>query len=171
MALRNLDRDAFVEAAAQQLLGETRRDHLDPAGQRALAERLGEEGGHRVRADVITDERWRRDTEQAVGDDLGGLRQLLSEATSREQAALLKSALRLIERSGEDPQRLYVVAAQAGQVYEGRLEGKNARVALVRLEDDRVLACAPQGLRLGQQTEKGRVRFTARQQQGMDLEW
>lgn len=168
--LKGLDKEAFAEAAAGRLARETEQQDLTPAEQRQTAERLAQEGERRIQMEVITSERLRRDTQQAHSGDLEGLKQMFREATDRSEAALLKSAMRTLERAGESADARYLTVARVGQQYEGHLEARNARVALVATAEDKTVVIRPESLSRAVHNEQGQLQFTVPQGRGHGLD-
>ena len=173
VTLKGLSLEEFAGAAAQRLAASLQAGGLSPAGVREAAQQLAGEGERRQNLNVITDERLSRDVQAAQQGQVRGLERMFQEVGNPATAQLLGRAIHSLELQGRDPQAMYLTATQAGQQYEGQVELRNSRAAVIADGEGRHLVTPPASLKQAVALEGGRVQFIAqdgqRNQMQMEL--
>lgn len=159
--LKGLDIESFAAAAAQRLGAAVQVGEPSPLQIRKAALELAQEGERKINLNVITEERLNRDVQAARQGELRGLERMFQEAGHPPTVQLMQRALHTLEVQGRDPQTLYLTATQAGQKYEGQIETKNSRAAVIADGEGRHLVTHPASLKQSVVLEHGRVQFTA----------
>ncbi len=170
--LRGLSRGEFADKAAT-LLADVNMAHPFREGngrtQRVFMEQLGAQAGHKLDFAPITQERMRVDSISAEKGDLSGFQQMFREITDQRQVALMVEAFRHLEREGFNPNSMYIMATQHGQVYEADPVERTTRAAMLITAESKLLVTPAESLQKAIQTENG-VRFTANHGRGLGME-
>ncbi|GGO40395.1 Fic/DOC family protein [Deinococcus humi] len=173
VTLKGLSLEDFAVAAARRLAATVQGGDLSPTQVRETARELAQAGERKVNLNVITEERLGRDVQAARQGQVQGFERMFQEAGHPPTVQLMQRAMHSLELQGRDPQGLYLTAAQPGQQYEGRVETRNVRAAVIADSEGRHLVTHPASLKGAVELEHGRVQFTAqdgqRNQMQMEL--
>jgi cell filamentation protein len=171
--LKGLTLEGFAEAAAQRLTAAVQAGDLSPTQVREAAQQLAGEAERRVNLNIVTEERLSRDVQAARGGEMRGLERMFQEVAHAPTVQLMQRAIHSLELQGRDPQTLYLTVTQAGQQYEGQIEARNSRAAVIADGEGRHLITHPASLKQAVTLERGQVQFTAqdgpRHQMQMEL--
>lgn len=162
-SLKGLSLEDFAAAAAQRLAATVQGGDLSASQIREAARELAQEGERKVNLNVITEERLSRDVQAAQRGQVQGFERMFQEAGHPPTVQLMQRGMHSLELQGRDPQELYLTATQPGQQYEGQVETRNSRAAVIADGEGRHLVTHPASLKGAAELEHGRVQFTAQQ--------
>lgn len=155
--LKGLSRSEFARKAAQ-LLVELNNLHPYREGngrtQRIFVEALARQAGHAVHFDVVSQERMIRASILSTAGDSTMMIRLFQEITDPARIRPLRRAIEFLAANRFPWNTTYLATATPGQVYAGKLVGRDGTAFMMRTDSDQIIigqqADIPDDIRSGE---------------------
>jgi cell filamentation protein len=140
--LRGLQRTGFARHAAP-LLAEINKLHPFREGngrtQRLFIDALAQQAGHQVYFDVVSRERMVQASIEANSGNFAMMARMLEEITDRDRIQPMRRAIAFLSREGFNWNDTYIATTMAGEIYAGKLVGRDGNAFMMRSDDNRIL--------------------------------